>query len=87
MGRCGGYAKTVSTVVPGVEGQDPASFAGTPGVDERLQPNDAEQGGDATPAGALSHEPSQQSIDVIVPVDLVVPVGLYCTEKLQKILQ
>ena len=41
----------------------------------------------ATPAGALSHEPSQRSIDVIVPVDLVVPVGLYCTEKLQKILQ
>ena len=46
MGRCGGDAKTVSTVVPGVEGRDPASFAGTPGVDERLQPNDAEQGGD-----------------------------------------
>ena len=46
MGRCGGYAKTVSTVVPGVEGRDPASFVGTPGVDERLQPNDAEQGGD-----------------------------------------
>ena len=40
----------------------------------------------ATPAGALSHEPSQRSIDVIVPVDLVVPVGLYCTEKLQKII-
>ena len=34
-------ATTVSTVVPGDEGQDPASFAGTPGVDERLQPNDA----------------------------------------------
>ena len=41
MGRCGGYAKTVSTVVPGVEGRDPASFAGTPGVDERLQPGTA----------------------------------------------
>ena len=75
-------AKTVSTAVPGVEGQDPASFAGTPGVDERLQPNDAEQGGDATPAGALSHEPSQRSIDVIVPVDLAVSAGLYCSEKL-----
>ena len=87
MGRCGGYAKTVSTVVPGVEGRDPASFAGTPGVDERLQPGTARQGGDATPAGALSHEPSQRSIDVIVPVDLVVPVGLYCTKKLQKIFQ
>ena len=41
----------------------------------------------ATPAGALSHEPSQRSIDVIVAVDLVVPVGLYCTKKLQKIFQ
>ena len=46
MGRCGGYAKTVSTVVPGDEGRDPASFAGTPGVDERLQPGTAGQGGD-----------------------------------------
>ena len=34
-------ATTVSTVVPGDEGQDPVSFAGTPGVDERLHPNDA----------------------------------------------
>ena len=34
-------ATTVSTVVPGDEGQDLASFAGTPGMDERLQPNDA----------------------------------------------
>ena len=50
MGRCGGYAKTVSTVVPGVEGRDPASFAGTPGVDERLQPNTAGQGGDGDKA-------------------------------------
>ena len=39
-------ATTVSTFVPGVEGQDPASFAGTPGVNERVLPNDAEQGGD-----------------------------------------
>ena len=45
MGRCGGYAKTVSTVVPGVEGRDPASFAGTPGVDERLVPGTVGQGG------------------------------------------
>ena len=45
MGRCGGCAKTVSTVVPGVEGQDPASFAGTPGVDERLVPDTVGQGG------------------------------------------
>ena len=50
MGRCGGYAKTVSTVVPGVEGRDPASFAGTPGVNERLQPNTAGQGGDGDKA-------------------------------------
>ena len=50
MGRCGGCAKTVTTVVPGDEGQDPASFAGTPGVDERLQPNTAGQGGDGDKA-------------------------------------
>ena len=42
----GASAKELKGTVPSRSAQDPASFLGTPGVDERLQPNDAEQGGD-----------------------------------------
>ena len=64
---------------------DSPEMSSTGPVKETLGVPLREAAGNASPAGALSHEPSQRSIDVIVPVDLVVPVGLYCTEKLQNI--
>ena len=53
MGRCGGCAKEVSAVVPRDEGRELGSAAGTPGVDERLQPGTAGQGGDGHKASCL----------------------------------
>ena len=49
----GASAKEVSAVVPRDEGRELGSAVGTPGVDERLEPGTAGQGGDGHKASCL----------------------------------
>ena len=49
----GASAKELKGTVPSRSAQDPASFLGTPGVDERKRPGTAGQGGDGQKASCL----------------------------------